>query len=114
MKLVIAFTSLISFGFNSSLPQDIDVKLSMSPTFEKLTLKISSENNPSKDYQFKVVNAKGKEVKWINLSLLNKNMEAAISIEDLEIGEYSCSVIKDQKQVFKGRFIKDWFDADFY
>jgi hypothetical protein len=111
--LLLTYIILISFGFSSMYPlQRIRVKLFVSPTNEKLTLKIFSEKKSLQNYQFKIFNLNGKEIKLINLPNTNNGAEIIISIEDLKIGEYSYNIIQDNKRLFKGSFVKDWFDSD--
>ena len=62
------------------------------------------------NYKIKIFNLKGKEVKLVNLPESNQTMEVVIPIEDIDIGEYSYSILKNNKKVFNGRFVKDWYD----
>ena len=85
-----------------------NIEFILSPAFEKITIKNFSEKN----CRVKIFNEKGLRIKTISLPEGSRNQDIVIQIENIEIGKYSFVICKDNKQLFRNEFIKDWFDSD--
>jgi len=107
------FTVLLFSALTNVYSQNnnrVETKLSTNLDFTRVTIEISGLNNKGSKINFNVFNIKGKKVKSITLPEFDKSITASISIEDIEFGEYSYTITKDNKRLSKGKFIKDSFD----
>jgi len=113
LLFVIIFITITSKGQTPNprngeeVKQGFNVILSPNPSIDKFTLTIHSEKISLNNCHFKMINEKGKTVKTIDLPKANNDLETTINIKDIELGGYWCVVTKENKELFKGRFVKD-------
>jgi hypothetical protein len=87
------------------------VNVSVSPTYEKLTVTIKSENDAACDHRINITNCEGKIIKSVSLNEKQLPKGADVYIHDIIIGNYCYSILNGSKEILHGEFITDIYDA---
>lgn len=104
LLLLILTTSLI---WSQTKLAEVNISVRISPYFEKMTVTITSKNDSLVDYNIKIVDSKKNTIKTQNLPNAKQEIEKSMLIFDLLPGNYSCLVLKGEKEIYSYDFSKD-------
>lgn len=109
MKIILTFFLVLSSYLVISQTHHTDIKVStvISPLFEKITIKLSSDKDSLSHCMVKLFDSKKNCVKSLSLPSAVKQIEGSIMILDLLPGNYTCLVYKGNEEIYKTEFFKD-------
>jgi hypothetical protein len=109
IKFLFLLFTLLAFVCRSQIKTQ-HVSIKKNATSQKIFVQVSDDAELVNNSDLHLINSKGKTVKTVKLSEIKKGSETSISIEDIEVGEYICTITKKDQEIYRTKFFKDPID----
>jgi hypothetical protein len=111
MRYVIIFFLIIQIRSLTAQRSQTNVDVSVSPTYEKITVTVDPEKEVTNEYKINITNCEGKIIKSLSLEEKQLLKGSNVYIHDISLGKYCYSVLNGSKEIKQGEFTVDIYDT---